>query len=179
MDESLYNVTAKIPPGSTHEEYRLMLQSLLAERFRMAVHINRREMTSYELKVGKDGLKCKESGMDPAPTNGIVQGDYQQAGGRVVHKAKQTMEELAFYLTIKIGQPVIDATNVKGRYEIALDYVQEPSRIPHPPAVAVDQDVGPTLPSALKTQLGLQLESRKHTIDTLIIDHIERVPTEN
>src|SRR5882724_763298 len=87
-----------------------MAQKLLAERFKMTAHFDQKEMPAYELKVAKDGPKCKETVADPPPADGIVMGDYQQRGGLVVHNAKQTMEELAFYLTIRLERPVFDAT---------------------------------------------------------------------
>jgi uncharacterized protein (TIGR03435 family) len=189
MNQTFYNIAATIPTGSTTEQVRLMEQNLLAERFKMAAHFEKKEMPAYELKVGKDGPKCKETAPDPLPADGIVKGDYQQIGGRVSHKAKQTMEELAFYLTIRLGRPVFDATGLTGKYEIALDFVQEAaarggrfaaaSSDGGAAAAAADPDGGPTLINAIQTQLGLKLETKKHLIDVLVIDHAEKVPVEN
>ena len=188
MSRTFYNVVATIAAGSTAEQFRLMQQNLLAERFKMTVHFEKKEVAAYDLKVGRDGPKCKETVADPPPENGITTGDYQERGGRVLHKAKQTMEELAWYLTVRLGRPVFDSTGLTAIYDIGLDFVQEPAgRGParggavsaEGGATSASDPVGPTLIGAVQSQLGLKLEAKKGNIDVLVIDHAERVPTEN
>ena len=188
MSRTYYNVAASIPAGSTAEQFRLMQQNLLAERFKMTVHSDKKEVPVYDLLVGKDGPKCKETAADPTPEDGIVTGDYQEVGGRVRHRAKQTMEELAWYLTVRSGRPVFDVTGLTATYDIVLNYVQEPSgrglgRGAASPdggvGSASDPVGGPTLIGAVQSQLGLMLEAKKGMIDILVVDHAERVPTEN
>ena len=188
MNRTFYDVAATIAPGTTMEQFRLMQRDLLAERFRMTVHFEKKEVAAYELKVGKDGPKCKETVADAPPENGITLGDYQERGGRVLHKAKQTMEELAWYLTVRLGRPVFDSTGLTAIYDIGLDFVQEPAgRGParggavsaEGGATSASDPVGPTLIGAVQSQLGLKLEAKKATIDLLVIDHAEKVPTEN
>jgi uncharacterized protein (TIGR03435 family) len=99
------------------------------------------------------------------------------------------MEELAAYLTIRLRQPVFDATGLTATYDIVLNFVQEPSDrgLPWGAAASSDGGVGPasdpaggpTLIGAVQSQLGLKLEAKKGTIDVLVIDHAEKVPTEN
>ena len=80
------------------------------------------------------------------------------------------MTELARLLANQLRQPVTDATGLKGKYEIAMTWV------PGEPAA---DDPGPSLIQALQDQLGLKLEPKKGMIDIVVIDHIEKVPTEN
>jgi uncharacterized protein (TIGR03435 family) len=189
MNQASYDVVATIPAGSTGEQVQLMKQNLLAERFKMVSHFDKKEMSAFELKIGRDGPKCNETVADPPPPDGIVMGDYQQAGGRVIHKTKQTMTQLAFYLTVRLGRPVFDVTGLTGTYDINLDFVQEPSaqggrprgvlaNAGAPPSAA-EPDDGPSLIKAVQSQLGLQLEPKKRIVDVLVVDHAEKTPVEN
>ena len=125
MGLTFYNIAARIPAGSTAEQFLLMQQNLLAERFKMTVHFEKKEVPVYELKVGKDGPKCKETVPDAPSEDRDLIGEYLEEGGRVRHKVKQTMEELAAYLTIRLRQPVFDATGLTATYDIVLSFVQE------------------------------------------------------
>ncbi|MGD0868828.1 MAG: TIGR03435 family protein [Bryobacteraceae bacterium] len=189
MGLTYYDIAARIPAGSTAEQFRFMQQNLLAERFKMTVHFDKKEVPVYELKVAKGGPKCKETTTEPPSEDRDVIGEYLEEGGRVRHTAKQTMEELAAYLTIRLRQPVFDATGLTATYDIVLNFVQEPSDrgLPWGAAASSDGGVGPasdpaggpTLIGAVQSQLGLKLEAKKGTIDVLVIDHAEKVPTEN
>ena len=180
-----YDIAARIPAGSTAEQFRFMQQNLLAERFKMTVHFEKKEVPVYELKVGKDGPKCKQTVLDAPSEDRDLIGEYLEEGGRVRHKVKQTMEELAAYLTIRLRQPVFDATGLTATYDIVLNFVQEPSgrgaaAYPDGGVVAAsDPPGGPGLIGAVQSQLGLKLEAKKGTIEVLVIDHAEKVPTEN
>jgi uncharacterized protein (TIGR03435 family) len=83
-----------------------------------------------------------------------------------------TMEEFAEFLTGQMASPVTDATGLKGKYEISLYWTTEPLK-------AADGDAGPTLMRALQEQLGLRLEAKKGPVDFLVVDHIEKLPTDN
>jgi uncharacterized protein (TIGR03435 family) len=67
METERFSISAKVPEGATKEQFILMLQNLLAERFKMAVHHEQKEMPVFELQVGKGGSKLKESAADIAP----------------------------------------------------------------------------------------------------------------
>jgi uncharacterized protein (TIGR03435 family) len=70
LDSERYDIMAKVPKGATKEQFRLMLQNLVAERFKVALHRETKEMPVYSLVVGKNGPKMKESVEDPAPKDG-------------------------------------------------------------------------------------------------------------
>jgi uncharacterized protein (TIGR03435 family) len=182
-----FNVSAKVPPGTTKEQFLLMRQNLLAERFKMTFHRAQKEMTVFNLVVGKNGPKFKEYVDKPAPEDddGPLKKDANGfpllsrgkglsmaiMGNRAaLHSGGGTMAEVAAQVSNQIRQPVTDATGLNGKYEIAMSWV------PGEPAA---DDPGPSIFQALQEQLGLKLESKKGMIDIMVVDHIEKMPTEN
>jgi uncharacterized protein (TIGR03435 family) len=85
------------------------------------------------------------------------------------------MARLAEFLSRRMELPVIDMTGLKATYSVTLDWVPESKDKANEP----NTPVGLTLPDALQEQLGLKLENRKTPLDILVVDHAERVPTEN
>jgi uncharacterized protein (TIGR03435 family) len=146
MENAHFNVSAKIPPGTTREDLRLMEQDLLVKRFKLAVHFDKKEMQIFELTVGKNGPKLKES---PAPEKAVgvapltpldftkVQHDKdgfpvmpRRIGGMSmlmnpnglirIQANDETMEQFASMLTARLGKPVADLTGLEGIYDITL-----------------------------------------------------------
>ena len=207
MQDSWFEIEAKIPAGATQKQMYLMEQNLLAERFQLAAHFDKKEMQVYEMTVGKDGQKFKEwADLPPLPpgataydralsTRGPIKAadlrpapnstaEWMTVNGSHSRRGKHSMGALAQYLSVSLERPVIDATGLAGDYDIMLDYVMEPvQRGPCPPwCLPADPPplaAGPTLMKAVESQLGLKLESKKGMIDVLVIDHIEKVPTAN
>jgi uncharacterized protein (TIGR03435 family) len=211
MNTSRYDVNAKVPAGATKEQFRLMLQRLLAERFKLATHHESKEMDAYELVVAKNGPKFKESVDDPAggpvpepPPPGPLPKDKDghvivPSGATIfevtngvpwarMNAAKETMDSFVARLASFLRQPVFDATGLKGKYDFILNWTPDPVAMgapPPPPPVAGEAPPaplasdGPTLFGAVQSQLGLKLESRKRQVDVLVLDHAEKVPTEN
>jgi uncharacterized protein (TIGR03435 family) len=189
MNEPRFDITAKIPEGTTREQFFLMFQIMLADRFGLKVHHDRKEVQGYELTVAKGGPKLKESASEPpkdaAPpvpqrpvlgpdgfpvaTPGIsgVTITRNRARGQWL-RAK--IERVLRDLDSQVGKPVVDATGLSGTYDLSLYWVPDPMR---PDAE------GPTIFGALQEQLGLKLESRKVMLPVVVVDHAERVPTEN
>jgi uncharacterized protein (TIGR03435 family) len=198
MQSARFDIVAKIPEGATKEQFQLMLQRLLVERFRLALHHEQKEMQAYELSVGKNGSKFKESAdeqpapaADPAvsslpPRQGLDQDGFpaippgnspymRMMKGRARWRlARTSMEEFSQSLAVQLGRPVSDSTGLKGKYDFTLSWVIGPVS-----ATSTDDTPGPTLPGAVQEQLGLKLESKKMTVDILVVDHMEKVPTEN
>lgn len=204
-----FNIEAKIPAGATKEEFRQMAQNLLAERFSLKVHREQKEMAGYELVVAKGGPKFKESepekpadpNAEPArpPTPGPGRLTMNKEGypdlppersgmaimnGMAAHRGvRSTMEQLATMIAGQVGRPVVDATGLTGKYDTHLQWTaSRPSAAPPSAdaAVPVASDPGgPTITSALQDQLGLRLESKKVTIQVLVVDSVAKTPTEN
>jgi uncharacterized protein (TIGR03435 family) len=202
-DDAKFNVEAKVPPGATSEQVKVMLRNLLAERFKLAFHHEKTETQGYALVVAKSGLKMKVSAPDPPPASGPLKdadgfvyipprngmavgwanGLTRWAGGNV--PVDPFLVGLANTLT---GRPVIDATGLKGTYDFALTFSPDnaasgpapaPSPLPEGGVIAPPEDAGLTVFAALEKQLGLRLEPRKITIDAFVIDHAEKTPVDN
>jgi uncharacterized protein (TIGR03435 family) len=212
-----FNVTAKVPEGATKEQFQLMLQNLLVDRFQLKVHHETKELPIYELVVGKNGPKFKEhegeapkeeldlpagrgiprdkNGNLAPPPNSWIMLLRQGAGAQGRFNAvNEPMADFAKDLSRQFGRLVVDSTGLKGRYDFLLTYTpdvppgiggggeairkQEGSPSSAAPASAPETDSGPNLIGAIQ-QLGLKLESKKGPVDMLVIDHYEKVPTEN
>lgn len=190
-------ISAKIPTGATEEQFRLMLQDLLIERFKLTFHREKKEMPTYDLVVAKNGPKVKESSEAPPlgdpnaykPPPGPSKKDKDgfpiippedprpmmsaMEGPRWVQRfGHRSMEQLAGYVATLVDRPVEDSTGLKGKYDFTLKWMNDRLRGP-------DDETGPNIFQALQAQLGLQLEPKKAMIDILVVDHIEKTPTEN
>ena len=147
IDTERFDLIAKIPPGTTEEQFRLMLQNLLAERFKLVLHKENKEVPLYALVVAKGGPKLKESPReDPAATQDARPSGPPQVGrdGRVqmprggrgmaimmgpkglhAEAARSTMAQLADFLASQLGRPVLDQTGLTAQYDFALDFSPE------------------------------------------------------
>jgi uncharacterized protein (TIGR03435 family) len=190
-----FNISAKVPPGATKEQFRQMMQNLLAERFKMTFHREKKEMATYELVVAKNGPKMKAPAPPPAdgdekpparPPGGFktdANGFPVLAPGResmgiitgshaTIRFANETMADFAGSLSDQVRKPITDATGLKGKYDFTLQWVTDGASLS-------SGDPGPTIFQALQDQLGLKLESKKGMVDILVVDHLEKTPTEN
>jgi len=191
--ETQFDITAKVPDGTTKEQIPLMLRNLLAERFHLTVHREKKEGQVYDLIVAKNGPKLKESAKTPAPKDapeppsGRLTLDQEGfpvltpgRGPRMAISGDRgsavftegSMEQLVDLLSHQVGRPVTDATGLKGKYDFSLRWSMEGFGKP-------GEDPGPTIFGAVQEQLGLKLEQKKGPIDMIVIDHIDKVPTEN
>ncbi len=175
LDSDEYNVEAK--PGSTTRipegfaasgAFRMMVKSLLEDRFKLVIHRESREERIYELRVAKGGPKLT------AATKAIPSGLFPKRG-RVDGKAA-SMSLLAKYLSGPSGRVVINKTGLDGSYDFTLTWTPELGTVPETTATADSQPgaTGPSIFTALQEQLGLRLEPAKGPVDLIIIDHAER-----
>ncbi len=194
MDTLQFDVVAKVPPDATKDQFNRMLQRLLAERFKLALHHEPKELDTFDLVIAKGGPKLKESvgdapDIDPPAPELLVKdkdGRYPVRPGSIVFQSvnggtvadlnavRETMWSLAGRLAPYAGRPVFDATGLKGEYDFTLSWSPDPAT-----AAEAAAPTGPSIQSALQTQLGLKLEPRKRKVDILILDHAEKTPTEN
>jgi uncharacterized protein (TIGR03435 family) len=201
FESERFNIIATVPLGTTKDQFRLMLQNLLADRFNLALHKESREMSIYSLTVAKNGPKLKKAAPDPphdandaadAPNGGggklAADADGYPAlrpgmtmaimstpiGPRARLANKEHTEWLAGMLSGQLGRPVVDATGLTGEYDISLYWIPQ-----RPDSIAADDPNGPDLIAALQQQLGLKLEPKKGPIEVLVVDHAEKTPTAN
>ena len=158
-----YNVAAKAEDGVllTYEQLQPRLQRLLAERFKLSVHRETKIFDGYTLVVAKGGPKLKPS------TASSEQGGTIYPGG--LRLPNMTIASFAGALRSPAGRPVIDKTGIAGNFDFELAYAR-------------DDDLDSSLPSfftALQQEYGLRLEPAKIPLELLVIDGVEKIPTEN
>jgi len=190
LDQDCFDIIARMPEGSTKDQMPAMLQALLADRFKLVEHTESHPREGYAMVVDKSGPKFKEA-EKPKDTGGEFSGRLATSGGgrgvvalgransagRVVFKGALSMELVARILSGKLGAPVQDLTGLEGEYQIDFDWTPDPGSVP----ATADTASAPagSLVAAVRQILGLRLERRDAQVETLVIDHIERVPTEN
>jgi uncharacterized protein (TIGR03435 family) len=182
MADARYNIVAKIPSGATQTQIPAMLRSMLEERFKLAVHQEQKILPVYQIKVASSPLKVKEYV--------AVENDRRRphaCAGPAEHKDchQMTMEALASILTRMtnagapgaLDRPVIDATGLKGEFDFEMAFGMVLVGDPRDSGSLENARVISPIPS-LKA-LGLTLEPATHAFEYVIVDHLERVPTEN
>jgi uncharacterized protein (TIGR03435 family) len=190
MFAARYDIAAKIPEGAAPDEQWVMLQNLLAERFALKVHRENQEMTGYALVIAKGGPKFKQfkdgDPLPPLPPSAVEDPEgflppqggmawWATVGGAI--REQTTMAALTLRLQSLVRKPVHDETGLEGKYNLALRWGEGPTSAED--AVHDMPDAATGLFSALQSQLGLKLESKKGMVEMLVVDRCEKVPTEN
>jgi uncharacterized protein (TIGR03435 family) len=168
IDSDRFDITAKPPEGAADSQLIPLLQSLLKERFLVAVHRETREMPAYDMVVAKGGVKLHAPDAAHPPAMPPYAGGAQLGGNG-------TMPQIADALARVAGRPVIDRTGMEGRFFFMVNYAPLSAQ----PAESTAGSGPPDFFAAVQQQLGLKLESKKQPIELLIVDHAERVPTPN
>jgi uncharacterized protein (TIGR03435 family) len=198
VDQITWDIEAKADGNPPREEVLLMIQTLLADRFKLALHQEIRQLPVYALvvrqpgKIGPqlvrhaaDNSTCQRaSNQPPAVTQPGARsarlpppcgGDFRTGGGHIGVEA--TMETLAKSLSYfqQIDRAVLDRTGLAGTFDITLDYVPYTRNAQSASDANADDPALPsTIFTALQEQLGLKLESTKGPVDVLVIDHVEQ-----
>lgn len=166
MEGERFDVTAKFREGASLEERKLMMQALLAERFHLQVHREKKMMPGFALKVAKNGPKIQ-------PVEDKGERNANTSGGHWTME-QRPMDDVASQLTNLLRQRVQNETGLKGVYTFTLTY--SPDR----GLEAKDADpAGPSIFTALEEQLGLKLEARKVPVDVVVVDRCDKMPAEN
>jgi len=170
LSSDLFEIQAKAAPGQTPtpEQFRRMMQALLADRFHLQIHRLSKPLPAYNLVVSKGGPTLKETaGAETA----MDQNRVNKVGWRII-ATNVTIQDAVGLLSLYAHRPILDKTGLTGHYDFKVKWLLDPTI-----ADAVDSDL-PSLPVALQEQLGLKLESTTAPFDTVVIDHAER-PSEN
>lgn len=169
IDSDRFDLAATSPPSVADSALMPMLQSLLKERFQLAAHLETKEMPVYNLIVGKDGPKFSlfdASHIPPTPPRN---------GADSMIIGPMTMVQLAGHLTTAAGRPVLNKTGLDGSYFCIVAFSRLSAQ-----SNGITPDTGPVdIFAAAQQQLGLKLDPAKESLDVLVVDHSERVPTEN
>jgi uncharacterized protein (TIGR03435 family) len=193
LETDRFHVSARVPAGATKEQFRLMQQALLIARFGLKYHWEKKEMQTYDLVIAKGGSKLKQSA-DASPSEAdtlrssgirpleldkdrlpiVRPGQPSTMSSATRSRLRAIQEPMDHFVTLlasQLNRPVTNLTTLQGKYDIDLAWVREE-------ATERDPD-GRTLFAALQEQLGLKLEPKKGMVDILVIDKVERMPTEN
>jgi uncharacterized protein (TIGR03435 family) len=170
MEKVRYDITAKYPPGTKYGDRWLMLRKLLAERFNLTTHSEMREIQGYSLLVAKGGFKLKPSDPGEASTTGGSQGAVWTLNAR-----KIPLSVLTWELSDSLGEVVVDQTGLNGTYDFQLRWATNQASSPG----AAESDPAPSVFTAVEETLGLHLQHGKVKAPMIVVDHMERVPTEN
>ena len=199
-----FEVGATIPTGASTDTVREMLRALLAERFRLAVHTEKRDLPIYALLYsGQFGSKMRAAGPEcaplsspaglptppppPPPPSGagtmLVLGQ-PQSGSKCgtammrgfISARDIRMDTFVFLLMREVQRPVIDRTQLTGRYDLDLSFLPDSGPMMLN-GTAINADA-PSLTTAVREQLGLRLDSTRAPFDVVVIDRV-MVPTEN
>jgi uncharacterized protein (TIGR03435 family) len=163
MESQAYDVSAKVEGDRqlTLEQMRPMLQRLLEQRFHLVFHRETKLTSGFELIAAKGGPKLQPSKDDSKPSAQMLPNRLDATHMDIAH--------FAGILAHRADQPAVDKTGLTGIYDFKLSY-------------APANDPNSNLPdffTALQEQLGLKLESRKVPVEFLVIDHVDKIPTEN
>lgn len=148
----------------TDKELEPMLQSLLADRFKLRFHRETKELSAYALVVAKNGPKLIAHSGDAVPDTSIRHG----SGKLIMSATKATMSRLSDVLGRRTGRTVVDRTGLSGEYDLKLEWA------PDLTAESVDASIF----AALQEQLGLKLEPTKAPVEIIVVDHVEK-PSDN
>jgi uncharacterized protein (TIGR03435 family) len=178
LEQERFDIVAKTDGSVTGEDEMLpLLQPLLVERFRLAMHRETRQLPAYFLMVGTNGPKFEAADAGGA---GLPFKTANKSGGTRIHSAHLTMPEFAEMLSRRLGHPVMDRTGLAGPYRVTLEWAAE-TKVKKPgktDKAEPDRD-RPSIFTALHDQMGLRLQARKAPVQIFVIDHIEKTPTAN
>jgi uncharacterized protein (TIGR03435 family) len=155
LDTVRYDVIAKPPVAFTKSQLQPLLQTLLADRFKLVVHHESKLMSVYELMVAKAGSKLKES---------VGPRTFFTARPGLISGTQVSTRELVVALSRLLDRSVTDHTNLAGLYDVKVDWTPD----------SATGDLGVFLFTAIQEQLGLKLESTKGPVEVLVIDHLEK-----
>ena len=176
MDSDAFNLDGKpsaegIP---NQKQMKIMIQKVLADRFQLKFHKEKREMSAYVIQTGKNGPKMTVSQFDPKGLPGL---GFRALGA--MNATNATMTDLASLLqTAVLDRPVVNQTGLDGHYDFALNWTPDETQfagmgIKVPPP-SDKPDAPPDLVTAMMDQLGLKLTVTKVPVDVLVIDKLEK-----
>jgi uncharacterized protein (TIGR03435 family) len=191
MNDLRFEVIATLPADTTKEQFRIMVQNLLAERFKLAVHRHHEpkfqesaaaERVTAGAEVGKqvapgpvtqdkDGYPVLAFGTREA----MISGPKGVMYARVRASGDDAMAFLVSQLSGQLAAPVEDDAGLTGKYDFTLSWI---SHSPNSPNLDTDED-GPSLFTAVRDQLGLKLTAKKGEVEIIVVDRAEKQTAEN
>jgi uncharacterized protein (TIGR03435 family) len=201
--EDRFDIEARAPGNPTKADYRLMMQSLLADRFKLAVHYETRVVPLYVLVLARPGKLgpqlrihraddpvCAKSTASRGPVEVDADGYLEVCGGPYSMRPSKPGRmksggrdvSMARFTAIMTGvgvveRPMVDKTGIQGTVDYSLEWRKVVDQVARGAPVVIDEDA-PTFSDALEEQLGMKMLSRRGPTELFVVDHIER-PSEN
>lgn len=186
MESAVADGINKLSTDERDSVRQRMLQALLADRFKLSIRTESKELPVFELVIAKSGLKIQEAKPGDTYSEGVKGGNGKGLGGDLMvgfgttgSVRAQGIEIGTFVqgLSMYLKRPVVDKTGLTGRYDFTLHYA--PDAKPRAPGASVSDDAatdpaGPSLFTAIQEQLGLKLEAKKDPLAIIVIEHVER-----
>jgi uncharacterized protein (TIGR03435 family) len=188
LDKARFDIEAKYDadkyPNLTREQRQAMLQQLLADRFKVVVHHQSRQFPLYALVVAKHGAKVEETkpeDLRKSPVYGVMCMVHAGRKGEIAMQGctmTQFANDLSGYARDDLGRKVVDQTELAGHYTIALNWAPVEANNPSAAGLTAPAPDGPSIFTAVREQLGLELKPINGPLDTIVIDRAE-MPSEN
>jgi uncharacterized protein (TIGR03435 family) len=178
IEKDRYDINATPDQEGTPsaDQVRLMIRKLLADRFQMKFHHEKRELSAFVLTVGKDGAKLK-----PSQPNGNLHGigiQPAKTGAMLFANNAPIPAFTSFLQSLVLDRPVVDQTGLTGRYDMTVTFTPDDSLFNGRPLgfskPAEGVEAAPNFFEAIQQQLGLKLTAEKTQVDVLSIDHVEK-----
>jgi uncharacterized protein (TIGR03435 family) len=194
LEKDVYDVAVNVPLGATKEDFRIMLQNLLKDRFGLKFHEESREFAGYGLVVAKAGFALKDGETSVPPRQATVNetpwpefatnapkiiSQLSGAGEYTLVRIKGHLQPISalvgmLYPYMPENRPLVDETGLTGKYSFEFEYTIE-----HPGSTSVALPPAPSLFTALQQEFGLQLVAKKLPFSVLVVESFNRVPSEN
>jgi uncharacterized protein (TIGR03435 family) len=174
--------TPDVPGTPNQKQMASLLQNLLADRFQLKFHMEKRDLAVYVITVAPGGPKLTETTAGPNDQSGMGFGPNRGGQGVTAVGRNLTMADFAMWFQSGVtDRPVVDQTGIKGRYDIRLKWSPDDSQFAqfggigfHAPPASDAADAPPSLYTAMPEQLGLKIEATKAPDDVMVIDHVEK-----
>jgi uncharacterized protein (TIGR03435 family) len=186
LDSDRFDVTGRpdVPGQPNVAQIKIMLQKLVADRFQLKFHREKKELSVYAIGIAKTGAKISKSAADPNSLPGLFFGGGGTGGGISFNVRNATMAEVANTLQGSVlDRPVVDQTGLAEKYDFIVKFTPEPGQLGGfgrggqpggQPAAADNPDAPPDLFAAFQQQLGLKIETAKAPVDVMVIDKVEK-----
>jgi uncharacterized protein (TIGR03435 family) len=180
LDKDRYDINGVPDKDGTPNATQLqtMMKKLLADRFKLTFHHEKRDLSAFVLEVGKDGQKLAPTQLN-GPLPGL--GFRPVPGGITLNVVNGTMGDFTDFLQMLVlDRPVVDRTGITGRYDFRFTFTPDDSLFNgHPPRMPAQADgstaeAAPGFFEAIQKDIGLKLDAQKTAVDVIVIDHVEK-----
>src|SRR6185312_2038834 len=173
LDANRFDIAGRAPAGVPDGQFGPMFQALLKDRFHLETHPEMREMPVYYLRIAKGGVKMTTGN---TPDSGPKNFDHSpEMRGFPMMRGSGTAAEIADLLSGAVGRPVIDKSGLSLRYNFFLSYAAVASQTGN----AIPATGPPDIFTAVQKYMGLRLEAGRDMVEVVVVDHMDRMPTEN